>query len=246
MEVGHACLHGVVPWADVTTYQVVVGIPNGKNLKIVDTDIWNWDPFYPEYKELGPASPDAKGHDWAIPWVKPINSASFKTVHPFYDKITQVNLWGEALIDQAPRSVAWASGKIQQVNIDDVRMIVQLPEIPKESCVEKVNYVFPAVQYCGRSSEPNAMPIMGWLLGTTGKFHIKKIGETEAQWAPSLQMARNLEDKPLPRSCGAGKTITVYPDKADIDTYLMPVEVDKDGTVTRKSLAWWFDRIGKK
>ncbi|MFO1419258.1 MAG: hypothetical protein U1E83_11420 [Methylotetracoccus sp.] len=108
IEVGHACIHGVVPWADVTTEQVIVGIPNGKNLKIVNTELFtnSGTPFEPPYKELGPASPDASGDDWAIPWLKPNNSTSFKVAHPFYDQITPVNLWGEAVIDQAPRSVA--------------------------------------------------------------------------------------------------------------------------------------------
>ncbi|MFO1419259.1 MAG: hypothetical protein U1E83_11425 [Methylotetracoccus sp.] len=55
-------------------------------------------------------------------------------------------------------------------------------------------------------------------------------------------MVRDLKRKPLPQSCGAGQRITVYPDKADIDKYLMPVSVSKDGTVTRQTIDWWLDQ----
>ncbi|MFO1417834.1 MAG: hypothetical protein U1E83_04125 [Methylotetracoccus sp.] len=222
---------------NVVTNQVVVVYPTGKNTQIIDTTVpkpWNFPPMDPGYKELGPASPDANGFDWAVQFVKPMPHAAYPTAYTF---LTDANNG-----DKIPQAVAWV-GKQHMYDDTDLTTTIYFADIPKKSCVTEVQYYFATAQFCSGIKPGNAMPVTGWLLGPTENWPKERLGETTVQWAPIAVVERDLKKKPLPQSCGGkGQTISVYPSKADIDKYLRPVEVDDNDIAKQRTVQWWINK----
>jgi hypothetical protein len=230
-NVQHACGHA--EFSTVTTKQVVIVMPNGKNTKLINTVLpgpWNFPPFDPAYKELGSASPDAKGHEWAINWLKPMTQASFPKAYPILGQTS-----GGGTV---PRAVVWV-GDHPDGNDADLAVTMEFPTIPKNSCVKEVQYFFPMAQFCGNTDPAHS--IQAWMLGTTDQWSKSLLGESNVQWAPTLFMRRDLKKKPLPTNCGQGQSIGVYPSREDIDKYLRPVSVDTNGVPIQKSVQWWIN-----
>ncbi len=238
-NVQHACdPEPYFDFSNVTTKQVAIVIPTGKDVQLVDTVLkaaWEFPPFDPAYKELGPASPDADGNDWGIQFLKPQPNPALPKAYAILGETSK----GETI----PRAVVWV-GDHPDTNDTDLVATIYFPEIPEKSCVQEVQYFFPSAQFCGNFTPVNAKPMEGWLLGTTAKWSKSMLGETEVQWAPIALVNRDLKAKPLPASCnGKGKKIGVYPSKADIDKYLRPVSVDKKGVATQQPPNWWINHI---
>lgn len=225
-NIQHACSHN--EGDPVSTKQLTIVLPAGATVKRVNTTLpgpWEFPPFEPAYQELGPASPDAKGYDWALQFVKPYAQASLNRVYPIMGPTGDV-----------PRALVWV-GDHPNNNDADVMATMFFPEIPAESCVKEVQYFFPAAQFCSTRGKPNT--VTGWLLGETDQWPKSLLGETQVQWAQTVSILRDLEKKPLPSSCGAGDVIGIYPSKEDIDQYLKPVSVKKNGDVKQKSVDSW-------
>jgi hypothetical protein len=233
-NVQHACSHEEGT-GRVSTRQLTVVIPTGATVKRVDTKLpgpWEFPNFDPAYQELGPASPDANGYDWAISFVKPFAQAALNRVYPIMGKTST----GENI----PRALVWV-GDHPNDNDADIMATMFFPEIPAESCVKEVQYFFPAAQFCSTPRQPNT--VTGWLLGTTENWTKERLGETQVQWAPTVSMLRDLNKKPLPSSCGSGETIGIYPSREDIDQFLRPISVDKKGHhFNQKNVDWWIKR----
>lgn len=230
-NVQHACGH--TAFSKVTTNQVVIVMPNGKNTQRIDTVLpkpWNFPPFDPGYKELGPVSPDQDNHEWAVNWLKPMTQASFNKAYPILGETSGGGT--------APRAVVWV-GDHPDGNDADLTVTMEFPTIPKKSCVKEVQYFFPMAQFC--SNATGAEPVMAWMLGSTDQWPKERLGESEVQWAPALFMRRDLKKKPLPAKCGEGEVLSVYPSRSDIDQYLRPVSVDNQGVATQQSVQWWID-----
>ncbi len=230
-NVQHACSHE--EGAPVSTKQVTVVIPTGTTVKKVSTTLpgpWEFPNFEPAYQELGPASPDASGYDWAIKFVKPYTQASLNRVYPIVDSSGS----------ETPRALVWV-GDHPNNNDADLMATMWFPEIPAESCVKEAQYFFPSAQFCSTHRQPNT--VTGWLLGTTDQWAKENLGESQVQWSLTVSMLRDLKTKPLPSSCGGGEVIGIYPSREDIDKYLRPVFVDKKGqNVKQKGIDWWIKR----
>lgn len=235
-NVQHACSHE--EGAPVSTRQLTIVLPTGSTVKRIDTKLpapWEFPNFDPPYQELGNASPDANGYDWALQFVKPYTQASLNRVYP----IQGTNSTGEAI----PRALVWV-GNHPNDNDADIMATMYFPEIPTDSCVKEAQYFFPAAQFCSTRGQSNT--VTGWLLGTTNQWTKDLLGETNVQWAPTVSVLRDLEKKPLPSNCGSGEVIGIYPSREDVDQYLRPVSVDsKGGTVKQKSVDWWIKQRSK-
>ncbi|MCG7756420.1 MAG: hypothetical protein LZF63_07150 [Nitrosomonas sp.] len=230
-NIQHACSHA--EGAPVSTKQVTIVIPTGTTVKKVNTTLpgpWEFPNFDPAYQELGPASPDANGYDWAIKFVKPYTQASLNRVYPIVDSSGS----------ETPRALVWV-GDHPNSNDADLMATMWFPEIPAESCVKEAQYFFPSAQFCSTPRQPNT--VTGWLLGITDQWVKENLGESQVQWALTVSMLRDLKTKPLPSSCGNGEVIGIYPSREDIDQYLRPVFVDKKGqNVKQKGIDWWIKR----
>lgn len=226
---------------NVVTNQVVVVFPTGKNTQIVDTTVprpWSFPPMDPGYKELGPASPDADGRDWAVQWLKPVPAAAYPTAYTFLTDVTNG--------DRIPQAVAWV-GKQHMFEDTDLQTTIYFADFStktlKSSCVAEVQYYFAAAQFCSGIKPGNAKPVEGWLLGPTDTWTKERLGETFVQWAPIAVVERDLKKHPLPKNCGGkGHSISVYPSKADIEKYLRPVEVDENGIAKQRTVQWWINQ----
>ncbi len=236
-NVQHACGH--TEGAMVTTKQVAVVIPTSPTVRRIDTTLtnpWDFPNFEPTYQELGPASPDANGYDWAIQWLKPHSHASFNNVYPIMGKTST----GEDI----PRALVWV-GDHPDNNDADLLVTMSFPEIPAASCVKEVQFFFPSAQFCSTVGQTNS--VSGWLLGTTSEWSKEMLGESLVQWSLAISMLRDLKTKPLPSNCGNGETIGIYPSREDIDQYLKPVSVDKKGRkVHQKNVDWWLKQREKQ
>ncbi|HRB29484.1 MAG: hypothetical protein V9E86_10920 [Nitrosomonas sp.] len=229
-NVQHACNHdGNDP---ITTKQVAVVIPTGATVQKINTTLpapWEFPTFEPPYQEIGSASPDANGYDWAIQFVKPHAQTSLNKVYPIMGKTST----GENI----PRALVWV-GDHPDNNDADLLITNFFPEIPAESCIKEAQYFFPSAQFCTTQGQPNS--VSGWLLGTTSQWTKDRLGESAVQWSLTVSVMRDLTKKPLPSNCGNGDIIGIYPSREDIDQYLRPVSMDKKGhKVQQKSINWW-------
>lgn len=235
-NVQHACGH--TEGSVVSTKQVAVVIPTSTTVKRINTTLsgpWNFPNFEPAYQELGPASPDANGYDWAVQFVKPHAHAAFGKVYPIMGKTST----GEDI----PRAMIWV-GDHPDSNDADLLSTMFFPEIPAASCVKEVQYFFPSAQFCSTVGQPNS--VSGWLLGTTGEWSKENLGESTVQWSLAVSMLRDLKTKPLPSNCGNGETIGIYPSREDIDQYLRPVSIDRKGhKIQQRSVDWWLKQRQK-
>lgn len=159
-NVQHACGH---EGERVTTKQVAMVIPTGATVQKISTTLpnpWEFPAFEPTYEELGSASPDANGYDWAIWFTKPFAQASLNRVYPIDPGTSSTG-------DPIARAYVWV-GDHPDDNDADLTITTWFPEIPAESCVKEVQYFFPAAQFCSTPGKPNS--VSGWLLGTTSEW----------------------------------------------------------------------------
>lgn len=230
-NVQHGCSHDEGA-GRVSTRQLTVVIPTGATVKRVNTMLpgpWEFPNFDPPYQELGPASPDASGYDWAVKFVKPHTQASLNRVYPITDSTGA----------EQPRALVWV-GNHPNDNDADIMATMYFPEIPAESCIKEAQYFFPAAQFCTTPGKPNT--VTGWLLGTTDHWSKENLGETQVQWAPTVSILRDLNTKPLPSNCGSGEIIGIYPSRKDIDKFLKPVSINKNGDAKQRSVDSWLKR----
>ncbi|MFO1417635.1 MAG: hypothetical protein U1E83_03095 [Methylotetracoccus sp.] len=239
MNIGHACGHTEVMASSPRTTQVAVVVPgNNWASQVIDYPLldgsYEFPPLDKPYRVIGPASPDASGYDWGISTAQAEGIPALNRTYQFYAEASPV-------YDKAPRATVWVGDQgIGGYSIGQVVLWVQLPEIPKKSCVTDVQYFFAAAQFCPKSNLEGALPAQAWLLGTTSTWSDQYVGGAPYQWAPYLRMTRDLKAKPLPKSCGGkGQVVSVYASSDDIDAYLRPVVESKSGDARQISLEQW-------
>lgn len=241
MSIGHACGHTGTLGPSPKTTQVAVVIPgNNSEAQVIDYPLldgnYSFPPLDPPYKVVGPASPDAQGYDWGISIGQSEAIPALARTYTFYgEKVPTYN--------KAPRAAVWVGEGIPSYNEAQVALWVQLPEIPKDSCVTDVQYFFAAAQFCAKSKVKGALPAQAWLLGATANWPIEYLGGAPDQWTPYLRMTRDVKTKPLPQGCnGTGQIISVYPSAEQIDAYLKPVTEDKNGNARQISVQEWINK----
>jgi hypothetical protein len=187
-------------------------------------------------KVVGPASPDANGHDWGISTAQPEGIASLSKTFMFFAEANPV-------YEKAARALTWVGEGVPSHSVGQPLFWVQLPEIPAQSCVTDVQYFFPAAQFCPASTVPGALPAQAWLLEGTQSWTAEYLGDEEIQWAPYLRMRRDQSVKPLPGRChGKGKVISVYPAKWNVEKYLKPVRLTGKFNAQQIPLSNWINK----
>jgi hypothetical protein len=249
LNVAHACPvpTGVTPaplgWGTVITSVV---FPNGADPEVYDLSL---DP-----KTLAVLSKKASTVNLAnVLYTKDANGNMFAGNALMSTKPERDGDWLEILPKTGPvpafnsatntrdvRSIHWHGGKVPNELYEYIEFRTSFPKFKPESCATKVRVYMPAVQYCSDNLNFTAMPDVKitaddpWLWETIpGVFdHVAAPG-----YAAYIDIDRNFEDNPLPKSCKstgkakgdddhknrasvADNVIGIYPNVADIEHFL--------------------------
>jgi len=116
------------------------------------------------------------------------------------------------------RAIKWLRGNVDNDHYDNLETKTKFPKIAPESCVASLKIQIPSIQYCKKGYA------IAWL-GTSNSelFPLldppnPKVRLTE-DFTASFKVVRDLENNPLPASCGEGTEELVRPSDEDIDMF---------------------------
>lgn len=114
--------------------------------------------------------------------------------------------------------IQWIGGYVPNEAVENLEFVATFPAFTTQlqntepNCVTTLRVYMPAIQYCTNGA------INGWLLDPpVGKLadalasNQKGLVSNSGTYAPFVDVQRDLAKKPLDGSCGAGKTLVVYP-----------------------------------
>jgi len=116
------------------------------------------------------------------------------------------------------RAVKWLRGMVDNDHYDNLEIKTKFPKIDPASCVGSLKIKVPSIQYCKSGYS------IAWI-GTEGSTlfpfpsNDPKVRLTET-FTASFKVVRDLENNPLPGSCGGVATEEeIRPSDADIDAF---------------------------
>lgn len=151
----------------------------------------------------------------AMMGIKARVSANWKRVKVMKGTVGAFYSHGEQTEDI--RAVKWLRGKVDNDHYDNLQIKTKFPKIDPASCIGSLKIKIPAIQYCRRGYK------IAWI-GTEGSTlfpfgsNDPKLRLTE-NFTASFKVVRDIENNPLPESCGEAVEVEVRPSDADIDTY---------------------------
>lgn len=112
--------------------------------------------------------------------------------------------------DTDVRSIHWINGEVPNDGYENLQFRAGLPFL--EGCTNRLKVYVPTIQYCEKGQ------ILAWFIEPTPSMSSDVISPG---YAPYFEVVRNEDKNPLPDSCSAGETYTVYPAEEDLETYLL-------------------------
>lgn len=246
INISHACAHTPSKYpdqednylTDIVSSQVVVVPPVGPNAVIVENLKSPYDFLkLSQYKELGPAGKWALIHE-NYSETKPFANPALPHLYTFYAE-------DQPAYFTPASAMVWTGEGVPDKTVADISFEMTTPPIPATSCVQEVDYFFAAAQFCPKTTgkspyNKDNIFAMAWLLSTTNEWTEELLGGAPDQWSPYIRIMRDLKANPLPKKCGGvGTVVSVYPGKEDIDQYLRPVVVNKQGEARQIPVQQW-------
>lgn len=116
------------------------------------------------------------------------------------------------------RAIKWLRGMVDNDHYDNLEIKTNFPKIDPASCVGSLKIKVPAIQYCKGGYKIAWIGTEGSLLFPFGSNNPKlRLTET---FTASFKVVRDLENNPLPDSCGGVATEEeIRPSDADIDAF---------------------------
>ena len=154
----------------------------------------------------------------AMMGIKARVSANWKKVQ--MEKGSVGSYYNHGVKTEGTRAIKWLRGMVDNSHYDNLEIKTSFPKIDPESCVASLKIKIPSIQYCKSGYA------IAWL-GTAGSALFPlldppnpKVRLTE-DFTASFKVVRDLEENPLPESCGEGTEEEVRPSDADIDAFGM-------------------------
>jgi hypothetical protein len=152
----------------------------------------------------------------AMMGIKARVSTNWKKVKVVKGEVDAYYSHGEKTEDT--RAIKWLRGMVDNDHYDNLEIKTKFPKINPNSCVTSLKIQIPSIQYCKKGYA------IAWL-GTSGSqlFPLvdppnPKVRLTE-NFTASFKVVRDLENNPLPATCGEPVEEVIRPSDAEIDFY---------------------------